>query len=327
MSWFTTLTDFPEFGDGWAAGWRVAVLAGLGGLLVRLMLRRRLTPGLAGPAWVLGSLAALNGWWGLPGVGLEARAGWIPAGLFLGLLALAGGVELAMHTPNPKAIGVLLAFPGAVIVGVASDFQGPGWVRPLVIATITLGAPMVADLDRRSARLALGPLLWLVTVIGVYATVPDTELVRPLVGVAIPVALLGFPIGLARLGGAGSAAAVGLLVWIGAQQGYGRPGSIVGVAAALGVFWAEPTGRSLLRRWVAAARARGAAASACRRRVRRAHLAHLVRHSSGGILAVRHGRGRAVGAGTPGRAGARRLGRDHPAASPNPASADGRAAD
>ena len=40
---------------------------------------------------------------------------------------------------------------------------------------------MAADLDRRGARLGLGPVIWLITVFGVYVTVPDTELIRPLV--------------------------------------------------------------------------------------------------------------------------------------------------
>ena len=49
--------------------------------------------------------------------------------------------------------------------------------------------------------------MWLITVFGVYATVPDTELVRPLVGVAIPLALAGWPLRAARLGAGGVAPA------------------------------------------------------------------------------------------------------------------------
>jgi hypothetical protein len=39
-------------------------------------------------------------------------------------------------------------------------------------------------------------------------------------------------------------------MWIGAIEGYGRPGSIVGAAAALGLFLVEPVGRVLFRRRV-----------------------------------------------------------------------------
>ena len=116
--------------------------------------------------------------------------------------------------------------------------------------TITLGAPSAADLDRRAARLGLGPVLWLVTVVGVYATVPDTELIRPLVGVAMPLALCGWPLRVARLGAGGVAAGIALLMWVAAAEGYGRPGSIVGAAGALGLLLVEPVGRVLLRRRV-----------------------------------------------------------------------------
>ena len=252
MSWISTLTDFPEFRDGFSAGlWFALIVAGIGAVLALLWRRGRAAGrafGLVGPAWVLASLAALDGWFGYPGSGtVPAPSDWIPTSLLLGLVVLAAGVELAIHTPNPRAIGVVLAFPGALLIGFAEDFHGLGWVRPLVIVSISVGAPLVADLDRRSARYGLGPLLWLVTVIGVYATVPDTELIRPLVGAAVPLALVGFPLRLGRLGGAGAAASVGLLVWVGAFEGYGRPGSIVGTVAALGIFVAEPLGRMLLR--------------------------------------------------------------------------------
>jgi hypothetical protein len=39
-------------------------------------------------------------------------------------------------------------------------------------------------------------------------------------------------------------------MWVGAYEGYGRPGSIVGAAAALGLFLVEPVGRALFRRRV-----------------------------------------------------------------------------
>ncbi len=181
--------------------------------------------------------------------GAAPRPGsWVPATLVWGLVLLALGAELAARTPNPKVIGMVLAFPAAIVVGVAQDFRGPGWVRPLVIVSITVVAPLAGDLDRRAARLGLGPVLWLVSVIGVYATVPDTELVRPLVGAALPLALVGWPLRLGRLGAGGTAAAVALLVWIGALEGYGRPGSIVGAVGALGLFAVEPVGRALFRR-------------------------------------------------------------------------------
>jgi hypothetical protein len=240
---FTTLFDFRQFQSGWWAGWMLLPLVAFTGWVVVSQPRTRPAPwGLVGPAWVVGSLLALDGWLRFD------QLTHLPAQLLWGLLAVAAANELASHTPNPKIIGCLLVLPGAYLVATSADFGGPGWVVPLVTATITLGGPSAADLDRRGARLGLGPVLWLVTVFGVYVTVPDTELIRPLVGVAIPLALCGWPLRVARLGAGGAAAGIALLMWVGAAEGYGRPGSIVGAAAALGLFLVEPVGRALLRR-------------------------------------------------------------------------------
>ena len=245
MSPFTTLFDFRQFQSGWWAGWAFLPVVAFAGWSVVTTGRTRRTPwGLVGPAWVLGSLLALDGW-----LRFDHLVD-LPPQLLWGLLAVAAANELASHTPNPKIIGCLLVLPGACLVASSTDFAGPDWVAPLVAATITLGGPMAADLDRRAARLGLGPVLWLLTVFGVYVTVPDTELIRPLVGVAIPLALCGWPLRVARLGAGGAAAGIALLMWIGAAEGYGRPGSIVGAAAALGLFLVEPVGRYLFRRRV-----------------------------------------------------------------------------
>jgi hypothetical protein len=246
VSPFTTLFDFRQFQSGWWAGWAFLPVVAFAGWVVVTNGRTRRAPwGLVGPAWVLGSLLALDGWLQFPEHLVD-----LPNQLIWGLVAVAAANELASHTPNPKIIGCLLVLPGAYLVATASDFHGPDWVVPLVTVTVTIGGPMAADLDRRGARLGLGPVMWLITVFGVYATVPDTELIRPLVGVAIPLALCGWPLRVARLGAGGAAAGIALLMWVGAAEGYGRPGSIVGAAAALGLFLVEPVGRALLRRRV-----------------------------------------------------------------------------
>ena len=116
-----------------------------------------------------------------------------------------------------------------------------------MIGTIIVGSPLAADLDRRCARLGLGPILWLIAVAGLYWTVPDTERVRPLIGAALPLAFTGWPLRFSRMGAGGVSAAIALFVWVAAFDGYGRPGSIVGAAAALGLFLVEPIGRMLAK--------------------------------------------------------------------------------
>jgi hypothetical protein len=90
--------------------------------------------------------------------------------------------------------------------------------------------------------------MWLFVVGAMYATVPDTELALVLLGVAIPLAFLGLPFRLARLGDGGAAASIGLLLWVASQQGWARPGSLVGALGALALFTTFPIGHRL-RRW------------------------------------------------------------------------------
>jgi hypothetical protein len=239
--------EFPRFQDGFTVGLVfTALVVAAGWASVRLRRRSQRPWGLTGPAWVAASLITLGGWMGYEGVDV------IPFGLLWGLLALFVAGEIAERTPNPKIIGFVLALPGAVLVGYSTEFPGPSWSRWVVLGVTALGAPLAADLDRRAARLGLGPVLWLIAVAGVYWTVPDTERVRPLIGAAIPLAFTGWPKRLSRMGAGGISASVGLLMWVAAIEGRGRPGSIVGAAGSLGLFVVEPIGRSLAKGRVAA---------------------------------------------------------------------------
>lgn len=243
MDPLTTLTGFPQFRTGFVAGAWLLVLVVAVGWSSRSRRHGLRSPwGLAGPAWVVGSLLALDEWGGFHG---SPR---VPDRLIVALVVLFLGAELASRTPNPKFIGVLLAFPGALVLASALTPDRPGWVGPLVVVATTFGAPCAADVDRRAARLGLGPVLWLITVLGVYVTVPDTEIIRPLVGVAVPLAVSGWPLRAARLGAGGAAAGIGLLLWVASFEGLGRPGSIVGSAGALGLLLVEPLGRKVVHR-------------------------------------------------------------------------------
>ena len=63
MSPFTTLFDFRQFQSGWWAGWAFLPLVAFAGWIVVTQGRTHRAPwGLVGPAWVLGSLLALDGW-------------------------------------------------------------------------------------------------------------------------------------------------------------------------------------------------------------------------------------------------------------------------
>jgi hypothetical protein len=176
-------------------------------------------------------------------VGLD-RTHEVPGGLLVGTALAALGIAIAgtaVKGTAPLRLAARLAalVPGAWVVAAHSAIPGERWVRVLVFATIVAGSALVADLDHRTARVGLGPVLFALSVGGVYVSVPDTEQALVLLGVAAPVALLGWPLR-TGLGHAGSAAAVAVFAWTAAVGGVGRPSSIVGAVGCLGLFVVGP---------------------------------------------------------------------------------------
>lgn len=209
-------------------------------------------------------------------LGAFAQTGHLFAGLAVAVVALVVGglladyLVVAVGQPNGAAAVVALraglAVPGAWLLAERAGLAGidPAWVR-LTVGVVTVAAGVaVADLDRRSAERGLGPMLMAITAVGLYETVPDTDLALVLLGAIGVVALAAFPWPLMSLGG-GASAVVGLLAWVAAVGGRGRLSAVVGGVACLGLLVAEPAGRLLAgggpgatdrlparRRWVVA---------------------------------------------------------------------------
>lgn len=215
------------------AGFRYGLVAAALVILTRLVRRggRGRQIGLIGVLWTGAAIAG-----GLNDGPLELYAG-------LALLGLAG--LLLKVAPLPGWSRSLAAVPGAWLIAGHSGLSTPGWVPWLVFSVIVGAAPLVAATDDRDYRAPLGPLLWAMTVAGVYLDVPDTEQMLVLSGAAAPLALLGWPANLARLGSFGGYLAVGLLAWAIAQGGAGRPASIIGGLACLGMFVVLPVAERL----------------------------------------------------------------------------------
>jgi len=164
--------------------------------------------------------------------------------LVVGLVLLVVGpfaVSLASgDTRAARVLAMLAAVPGAAVVAwAATAVNDLPWIPWLVLAATVVGGALVVDLDRANARAGLGPVLLAVTVLGMYSTLPDTEQIVVVVGVALPFVLLGFPFALASLG-PGAYVVVGLTTWIAAVGGRGRPGSVIAAIACLGLFLVEP---------------------------------------------------------------------------------------
>lgn len=165
----------------------------------------------------------------------------------LALLALAGASAVAttrLHLP-PTVATAVLAVPGAWLVAGATDLEGTG-AGLVLVGAIAGGGALVGAAAHYDRHLGLGPVLLLATLAGVYATLPDTERAAIVLGVAVPLAVLGWPWPLASLGRAGASATVGLLAWVAVTDGATRAGSSVGAFACLGVLLVGPVVKMLL---------------------------------------------------------------------------------
>lgn len=189
-----------------------------------------------------------------------------------GVVIAAGGLWSIAHTrpvPNAVVVGVVgigasaalpafrrvslwyslgLAVPFAWAIAFHGDVVAVPWAQAFATVAASGGAILVTAFDHAWREEAPGLTLLAVSAVGIYATVPDTETIAAALGVMLPFLFLGWPFCLATLGRPGAAAAVAMLVWAGAVGARGRPTSIVGVAACLGLLVGVPLGQVLVPR-------------------------------------------------------------------------------
>jgi hypothetical protein len=229
VSWHDRLLTGPETTAG--------LLFGLVGLAVGLVaaFARRDTPAPTVPVVGLLFAAAVA-------LGVRQTLG-LPGELALGLTVLVGA-GLAAGLPVGGPLAPALAVPGAWLVAASSDLTD-GRLGVLVAVAVVAGGFLLADFDARWRHRGLAPVLLAVSVAGVYTTVPDTEPAMVALGVALPLALLGWPWPLGSVGRAGAYAATGALCWVVAAGGIGRGSAVVGGVACLGLLAVEPAARLL----------------------------------------------------------------------------------
>jgi hypothetical protein len=186
------------------------------------------------------------------------RHGDLAAGLAAGLAGaaacLAAWAWWRRRRPGARVplAGLALAAAAAAALAATESLSGvrlgPGRLAGIVIAA-AVAAALLADFDRRRWRDGLTLPLLAVTAAGIWATVPDVEAAVVVLGAALPFGLLGWP--LVReppaLGPAGALATAALLAWTVVTGGAGRPGSVAGGLACLGVLAVEPVARLLDR--------------------------------------------------------------------------------
>jgi hypothetical protein len=221
------------------AGLLLGVVLALVGAVYGFAARRR-----GRPARPIGGLLVGLGF----AVGIAATTA-LPLSVALGfvLLGLGGFVAGYLGGVDRALVSTALAVPGAIALSTHTGAHRAYWVAPLAIIAVVCAAPLTADFDRRFGVRG-GPLvLYAVSVVGVFYAVPNTARALVLLGVALPIALLGWPIALARLGQAGSYVAVGALVWVATYEGRGRDAATIGAIACLGLLVVEPAARALRR--------------------------------------------------------------------------------
>lgn len=216
----------------------VGVIVSLGWRAVR---RLRHTAGSESPTPIAGLLFA--------GTALAGYqwTGHLPSGLGFSIGLLIAGGLIGQIASLPSILRLLLIIPGAAALATESAMPDPEWVRLLAAVLTVVGFGLIESLDRRHDRVGLGPVLLAVSMVGLYETVPDPDFALLLLGAALPLVLVGWPVPLGRLGGSGAAAAAGFFAWADAVGGRGRLGTVIAGAGCLGLFAIEPPARILLR--------------------------------------------------------------------------------
>jgi hypothetical protein len=160
-----------------------------------------------------------------------AAEGVLPGALLLAVLLLAATARVAEG--RPFAVRAAAGLPGGVVLVTLAASGTPGWARGLVFVAVLVAGPTSEIVDRRFSSLIFA--LIAISSLGVYATVPDTEQARSLVGAVLPVAAAAL---MSRRSPepVGPNVSVALVAWVGLVGGIGRPGSVVGAIGCLGVL-------------------------------------------------------------------------------------------
>jgi hypothetical protein len=224
-----------EFRHGLEAGIPCAIVGGLVGMACVFRFRR--------PAPVGGLLITIAFVFG------ARHSTALPHNVTNGLvlLVLAGFVtELLTVLWRPLVLaGAGLAIPGALVLTSQTGSAAASWIRTLVVVTVAVGGTLVADFDHHYHATGWSVVLYAVSVLGLYSTVPDTERALVLLGACLPLMLLGWPVPVGSFGTTGSYAAVGVFAWVAAFEGVGRRSSVIGGVTCLGLFLIEPVFRLL----------------------------------------------------------------------------------
>lgn len=158
----------------------------------------------------------------------------------LAVVAIVVGVLAARLVGGPVWLQPLAAVPGSVWLAVETPATTLGWVRVLIAVLIPVAGYLISDFEMRHDKLGLGVIFFALATLGAFAAVPDTEQALVIGAASVVVVLLAWPWVDASLGTEGGYAAVAMFLVVIASGGEGRPPSITGSAACLGLLLLEP---------------------------------------------------------------------------------------
>lgn len=165
-------------------------------------------------------------------------------GLLVSLLLLAlGGYALERAVDSAHylltAVGFLLVAAGSLLVNHNMGLPDIAWMNVMSPLVIAGGGYALLNWRHSAQRHLLGPL-FAVTAFGIWATVPDTEVARVLLGSALALAAVTTNRIGPAVSGAGAFTLVGLTVWVAGTGGAARPGSVIGAWACFGLLFIVP---------------------------------------------------------------------------------------
>lgn len=179
-----------------------------------------------------------------------AAAVEVPAIVPIAMAGMAGCAAIVHALHYDPALAMVGAAPFGWLLGWHSGVVDIAWVRFLVGATAVVGGYLVGRLDDDWRADAVSTPMLLVSLAGVYYTVPDTEASAAVLGVAVVFGLLGWPLRRLVLGRTGSAAVLCLVPWCIAIDSRARLSSIIAGVMCLGLLVAVPAGAVIAPRVV-----------------------------------------------------------------------------
>lgn len=171
--------------------------------------------------------------------GAVLLADGIPGLALLGLVLIGGLTALARRAPTPSWVVALASIPGAFVMSLGAPAD-PSWVRAVVLVSVPVAGYLIGDFETRYSGLGLGVLFFGVAAAGTFLAVPDTELVRTLFAVCLPISFLAWPKVVVSLGTSGSYLAAAVFAFFTSIEGVERPASVIGAIACLGFLVVEP---------------------------------------------------------------------------------------